>query len=95
MPAAAQFVGNLAGLQMEPRLQRVEDTGFPNSGIPREGRHLSGNPSGQFCDSHPGFSAHPQRWKARLLIGFVERLRRVQIVFVDTDDALAVPPLRE
>ena len=59
--AASQRVADLAHLNVEVGIQRVENAGFSNAGVACKGRKLAADKGLQFLQSLPCFGADPQR----------------------------------
>ena len=75
---------------MKFRVQRIQNTGFPNAGVACKGRYLSGNQRFQLFQPLPGFRADPQGLEPGGGVNAVQLVCRVQIALVQQDDNLTV-----
>ena len=90
--AAAQLLGDLAGLDLQPRAETAQDGALAHTGVAGEGHGLACQQSPEGFDPLPGLGAGADHREACGPVELRQGLRGSQVRLVDADDGLHVLP---
>ena len=85
MAAAAQFLGNFSGGQIQLRGQTVQNAALSHAGVSGKGHQFSGNGLPQLIHALTGFRTGADDSKTCMFIDADQIHCRIQIAFIDTE----------
>ena len=94
VPPPAQLVADLPGFQGKPRLQGVQQAGFPYARIPCKGTYLASDQLPELVYALPGFRADAHSQIPSVSVDSRQLLPGTQVGLVDTHQTLTALCLR-